>query len=184
MSMDGWPSQNRDPIATCGSEFCRSQKAPLIPFTRRGSNGKRDSARGTVCNDTIREHKICFHKTPKTADSIRSLFLLNRICGGLRIVSTILKKKGKRDLASTFPALHLRVDFALFNIVDDIRNGFQLFRIFFRDLKAKSFLKGHDELGEVQRIGVEVFDERLFRRHIGSVNTELLDNDINDFLLY
>ena len=53
-----------------------------------------------------------------------------------------------------------------------------LLGILVRDLHAELLLEAHDELDQVQRIGVEVFDERGLGRDLLLVNAELLDDDL------
>src|SRR4029079_6246887 len=61
---------------------------------------------------------------------------------------------------------------------DGVGDLLDLLGILVRDLHAELLLEAHDELDQVQRIGVEVFAARRLRRYLLIVNAELLDDDL------
>src|SRR3989304_2842287 len=66
----------------------------------------------------------------------------------------------------------------LVDVVGRVLDGPDLLRILVGDLGPELFLEAHDELHEVERVGVQVVDERGFGLDILLVHAELLDDDL------
>ena len=66
----------------------------------------------------------------------------------------------------------------LVDVVDGVLHCPDLLGIFVGDLGAELFLEAHDQLDEVQRIGVQIVNERSFRLGLFFVDAELLDDDL------
>src|ERR671911_1055167 len=67
---------------------------------------------------------------------------------------------------------------ALVDVVDGVLHGPDLLGVLVGDLGPELLFEAHDELDEVQRIGVEVVDEGGLGRDLSLVHTELLDDDL------
>ena len=67
-----------------------------------------------------------------------------------------------------------------FDVVDDVANRQELFRLFVRDFDTKLFFDCHDQLDRIKRVAVEVFDEPCFQRHLFRVYPELFGNNITN----
>src|SRR5688500_6398034 len=65
----------------------------------------------------------------------------------------------------------------LFDVLLRVTDGLDLLSLFVRDLHPELFLEAHDQLDEVERVRVQVVDERRLRLHVCLVDAELLDDD-------
>src|SRR5690348_4677361 len=61
----------------------------------------------------------------------------------------------------------------LLEIIHRVLDGLDLLRVLVRDLDAKLFLERHDQLDQIERVGVQVFDERGLRGNVLFVHAEL-----------
>src|SRR5688500_16063399 len=61
------------------------------------------------------------------------------------------------------------------DVVDSLADGLDLLGIFVRDLDPELILEFHDQLDEVERIGVQVFLEGSILGDLSLVDAELLD---------
>jgi hypothetical protein len=80
-------------------------------------------------------------------------------------------------------------DAVILQIVYGVLHGRDLFRIFIADFKFAAlgrefFLERHDELYEVERIGIEVIDEGGAGQDFLFFNTKLLDDNCADSFEY
>src|SRR5947209_3228148 len=66
------------------------------------------------------------------------------------------------------------------DVVDRLADSRDLLRILVRDLDPELILELHDQLDEVERVGVEIFLERRIVVDLGLVDTELLGQDFLD----
>jgi len=69
----------------------------------------------------------------------------------------------------------------VFDVLDDITDGLQFFRVFIGNFDAKFFFEGHDELNCVEGICSQIFDEGCGGCDLFGIHAELLDDDIFDF---
>ena len=60
------------------------------------------------------------------------------------------------------------------DVVDSLADGRDLLRIFVRDLDPEWILELHDQLDEIEGVGVEILLERGLLREIALVSSELL----------
>src|ERR671915_2045855 len=66
----------------------------------------------------------------------------------------------------------------LLDVLDGVRDLLDLLGVLVRDLHAELLLEAHDELDQVEGVGVEVFDERGLGSDLLLVHAELLDDDL------
>ena len=66
----------------------------------------------------------------------------------------------------------------LVDVVDGVLDGPDLLGVLVGDLGPELLLEAHDELDEVQGVGVEVVDERGLGLDLLLVDAELLDDDL------
>src|SRR5581483_1651763 len=66
----------------------------------------------------------------------------------------------------------------LLDVLQGVAHGVDLLRVLIRDLEVEFLLERHDQLDKVERIGIQVFNERRLRRYVGLVNPQLLDDDL------
>jgi cobalamin biosynthesis protein CobT len=71
----------------------------------------------------------------------------------------------------------------LVDIVDGVLDGADLLRILVRDLRPELLFEAHDELHEIERVGIQVIDERCLRLDLILVGAELLDDDLLEALV-
>ena len=71
----------------------------------------------------------------------------------------------------------------VFDVANDIADGLKLLSFFIGNVDAEFFLKRHDELDGVERVGTEVFDELGFWSDLFRVHAELLNDDVFDLIL-
>src|SRR5262245_19630257 len=76
-------------------------------------------------------------------------------------------------------ALGMRID-----VLDRFLHAGDLLGVLVGNLDPELFLKRHDELHRVERVGAEVVDERRVRRHFLFVHAELLHDDALDLVGY
>jgi hypothetical protein len=67
---------------------------------------------------------------------------------------------------------------SLFDVLDDIADALQFFRLFVGDFVAEFLFESHDQLDGIERVSAQVFDELGFRGDLVGIHAELLDNDI------
>src|SRR5512137_241712 len=70
------------------------------------------------------------------------------------------------------------------DVVDSLADGRDLLRVVVRDLDAELILELHDQLHQVERVGVEILLERGLLRELAVVDPELLAEDGLDALGY
>src|SRR5207247_1047217 len=66
------------------------------------------------------------------------------------------------------------------DVVDSLSDGLDLLRILVRDLDPELVFQLHDQLHEIERVGVEVLLERGIFRDLVLVDTELFRQDFLD----
>src|SRR4029079_16061726 len=66
----------------------------------------------------------------------------------------------------------------LVDVVDRVLDRADLLRVLVRDLGPELLLEAHDELHEIERVGVEVVDERRVRLDLVFFDAELLDDEL------
>ncbi len=76
-----------------------------------------------------------------------------------------------------------RLGRVLVDVVGGVLDRADLLGVFVGDLGAELFLEAHDQLDEVQQIGVQVVDERGLRLDLFFIDTELLDDDLLESLV-
>ena len=76
-----------------------------------------------------------------------------------------------------------RLGGALVDVVDGVLDGADLLGVLVGDLRPELLFEAHDELDEVQRVGVQVVDERRLRLDLILVGAELLDDDLLEALV-
>src|SRR6202022_3479438 len=64
------------------------------------------------------------------------------------------------------------------DVVDGIRHGANLLRIFIGDFDIEGLFEGHHELDSIERIGTQVVYERSAGRDLALVHAQLLDNNL------
>src|SRR6478609_6135768 len=69
------------------------------------------------------------------------------------------------------------------DVVDGLADGLDLLRVLVRDLDPELVLELHDQLDEVERVGVEVLLEGCLLRDVRLVDAELLGEDLLDPLV-
>ena len=69
-----------------------------------------------------------------------------------------------------------------FNITDHVTDGLKLFSFLVRNVDPELFLEGHDELDGIKRVSSKVFNELGFGCDLLRIYSELLNNDIPDFV--
>jgi hypothetical protein len=79
-------------------------------------------------------------------------------------------------LASTNPKSFGRGSF--FEKLHRIADGHDRLSLIIRDFDAELFLKSHDKLNRVERIGAKVVNEIGVIDHLVGFNAEMLDNDL------
>jgi hypothetical protein len=55
--------------------------------------------------------------------------------------------------------------------------------VFVGDLGPELLFEAHDQFDEVERVGIQIIDERSFRLDFVLVNAELLDDDLLESLV-
>src|SRR4029077_19465515 len=68
------------------------------------------------------------------------------------------------------------------DVLDGVGDLLDLLGILVRDLHAELLFEAHDQLDEVQRVRVEVLDERGLWSHLVLVDAELLDDELLETL--
>ena len=81
------------------------------------------------------------------------------------------------------PTPERRLGGALVDVVDGILDGADLLRVLVRDLRPELLFEAHDQLHEVERVGVQVVDERCLGLDLILVGAELLDDDLLEALV-
>src|SRR5687768_6221709 len=71
----------------------------------------------------------------------------------------------------------------LTDIINDITDGLQFLRILLRHFHIELLFKRHHQLDRIEGIRAEIFNKRGSGRDLLSINAELFDDDIFDFLL-
>ena len=71
----------------------------------------------------------------------------------------------------------------LVDVVDGVLHGADLLRVLVGDLRPELLFEAHDELDEIERVGVQVVDERRLRLDLILVGAELLDDDLLEALV-
>src|SRR5205823_5518779 len=66
----------------------------------------------------------------------------------------------------------------LLDVLHRVADGLDLLRLLVRDLHPELLLEAHDQLDQVERVRVEILDERRLRLDLGLVDAELLDDDL------
>src|SRR5665811_1742909 len=66
----------------------------------------------------------------------------------------------------------------LVDVVEGVLHGTDLLGFLVRDLDPELLLEAHDELDEVERVRVQIVDERGLGQDLRLVDAELLDNDL------
>src|SRR5690348_10301300 len=70
----------------------------------------------------------------------------------------------------------------LLDVADRILDGLDLLGFFVGDFEIEGLLEGHDELDPIERIGAEIVDKRCTGRDLALFHTELVHNDLLDFI--
>src|SRR4030067_2804100 len=65
----------------------------------------------------------------------------------------------------------------LVDVPDGLTHGRNLLGVFVRDLPAKLLLEGHNQLHQVQGIGLQILPEPRLARDLGRVGAEKLGDD-------
>src|SRR5439155_20788988 len=63
------------------------------------------------------------------------------------------------------------------DVVDGLADGLDLLRVLVGDLDAELILELHDQLDEVERVGIEILLERGLLRDLTFIHTELFSQD-------
>src|SRR4029079_3057702 len=71
-----------------------------------------------------------------------------------------------------------RLGGVLVDVIDGVLDGADLLRILVRDLRPELLLEAHDELDEIEGVGVEIVHEGRLRLDLLLIDTELLDDDL------
>src|SRR5512146_1343618 len=71
----------------------------------------------------------------------------------------------------------------LVDVIDGILDGADLLRVLVRDLRPELLFEAHDELDEIERVGVQVIDEGRLGLDLILVGAELLDDDLLEALV-
>ena len=71
----------------------------------------------------------------------------------------------------------------LFDIVDGVADSCNLLGILVRNLKVESLFEFHNQLYGIQRVGTECAGETCFRNYFRLLNSQFVDNDLNDLFL-
>jgi len=91
--------------------------------------------------------------------------------------------KGWRETLPLHPSAELNccksLEFVL-EILDRILDGQYLLRVLVRNLAPKLFLKGHNQLDQIERVGLEVFTKASLQSHLLGFNTQLINDDAFD----
>jgi hypothetical protein len=66
------------------------------------------------------------------------------------------------------------------DVVDGLPDGLDLLRVLVRDLDPELVLQLHDQLHEIERVGVEILLEGSVLRDLVLVDAELLRQDLLD----
>src|SRR4051794_637881 len=66
----------------------------------------------------------------------------------------------------------------LVDVVDRVLDGADLLGVLVRDLRPELLLEAHDQLDEVQRVGVQIVDEGGFGLDLVLVDAQLLDHEL------
>jgi len=72
--------------------------------------------------------------------------------------------------------------FLVFDVGDGVADRGDLFGVFVGDFQFESFFEGHDEFDDVEGVGAKVIDERCLVVNLALVHTQLLYDDLLDFL--
>ena len=72
----------------------------------------------------------------------------------------------------------------VFDVGDGVADSADLFGVFVGDFQFEGFFEGHDQLHDVQGVGAKVIDERCLVVNLALVHTQLLYDDLLDFLFY
>src|SRR6266404_5301332 len=72
---------------------------------------------------------------------------------------------------------------SLVDVLDRVPNGADLFGILVGDLRPELLLEAHDELDEIERVRVQVVDERSLGLDLILLDAELLDDDLLEALV-
>src|SRR5919199_3317919 len=101
-------------------------------------------------------------------------------------VKTCASRSGGSDSTSATRSRRGRSSFALLvrrDVVDSLTDGLDLLGVLVRDLHAELVFELHDQLDEVEGIGVEILLERGLFRDLALLDPELLDQDVLDLLV-
>mgnify|MGYP007073585307 CR=1 FL=1 len=93
------------------------------------------------------------------------------------------KEKASRDPAGLDENSWKKLFGVIFNVANDVADGLKLLSLFIRNVDAEFFLKRHDELDGVERVGTEVFDELGLGGDLFGVHAELFNDDVFDLVL-
>src|SRR6266481_911229 len=94
------------------------------------------------------------------------------------VMTTRLARLLSEVLAKLLARLRVLAD-----VVDGIRHGANLLRIFVGDFNIEGLFEGHHELDGIERIGAQVIHERSAGRDLALVHTQLLDNNLFHFFI-
>ena len=73
--------------------------------------------------------------------------------------------------------IRTRLGVALVDVFDGVADGADALRVLVGDLGPELFLEAHDQLDQVERVGVQVVDERRLGLDVLFIDAELLDDD-------
>src|SRR5919197_4216195 len=68
------------------------------------------------------------------------------------------------------------------DVIPRFSYGAELLGVFIGDLHPVLLLEGHDELNQVEGVGLQVLGEGGFRRHLLNLDTELFGDDTAEFV--
>ena len=69
-----------------------------------------------------------------------------------------------------------------FDVANNVANGLKLLGFFVRNVDSEFFFERHDEFDGIKRVGSKVFNELGFGGDLLGVYSELLDDDVPDFV--
>ena len=68
------------------------------------------------------------------------------------------------------------------DVTDHVTHGLKLFSLLVRDVNTELFFERHDEFDGIKRVGSKVFNELGFGGDLLWIDSELLDDDVPDFV--
>jgi hypothetical protein len=71
----------------------------------------------------------------------------------------------------------------LFNVIDGLSDGLDLFRFLVGDRKFEFVFEFHHEFYGVEGVGVQIIDEMGFASDLAFIHAHLFADDLDDFLL-